>query len=116
VARILHYTAPVKNWGTALPAASSPAPAKQPLSPNVIETLQREFLPQWQEFRVIQPLKPVRRFGEGLLSLAHATSSTRLETYAISLVEAVDHLDIASIRAYLGEFPDLIVNFSLPEG
>jgi hypothetical protein len=70
--------------------------------------LKQDFLPRWNEFAVIQPLKPVRRFGEDLVALAIHHASPAIQSYAASLITAVDNLDIAAIREVLRQFPNFL--------
>jgi two-component system, NarL family, sensor histidine kinase EvgS len=76
--------------------------------PKILQVLEQEFLPQWENFQVLQPAKEVKRFGEGIKALGDDINFQLLVEYGKELLEHLDHIDIINIRKTLSQFPKLI--------
>jgi len=81
--------------------------SKQSLAklPDLIGTLETDFLKRWQLFGEKQPMNDVRRFGEELRKLGEEFEVKSIQKYGESLVVHVDNFDINSMQAALDEFP-----------
>ncbi len=111
ICRVLHYAPPTSGESPARATAAPPeelsAEALAAL-PDALTQLKQTFMPQWEQFQTIQPINEVTRFGSALRILGETAHLPLLTDYADTLLTAIHHFDIHTIRITLHKFPTVI--------
>lgn len=77
--------------------------------PEVIKTLESDFLTRWEQFRQRQPMDEVKAFGEQIKALGHEQHMDILSAYGDELLTHVDTFDVIQMQAVIDDFPDIIM-------
>jgi predicted ATPase/signal transduction histidine kinase/CheY-like chemotaxis protein/tRNA A-37 threonylcarbamoyl transferase component Bud32 len=76
--------------------------------PEVIGKLEKDLMPQWEEFRKKQPLEAVERFGKSIRELGVTYNMEVLTEFGGDIIAYIHSFDVKSVREKLADFPDLI--------
>ncbi len=79
--------------------------------PKVIDKLENEFIPIWQEFQKKQPIDKVKSFSIELKKLGEESKIEVLKTFGEDLLTHIESFDIVKMRTALLDFPELINRF-----
>lgn len=78
--------------------------------PDVIKTLESEFMAKWSRFQKRQPIEEVKSFGKSIKELGIKNNLEFLVSYGDRLINSVDNFDIKNMRLMINEFGDMVHN------
>ncbi len=76
--------------------------------PELIDKLENQFTPRWQDFQDKQPMNEVKTFAGDLQDLGQNYQIDFLRQFAENLIMSVQQYDVDKILSALNEFPELI--------
>ena len=90
--------------------SSAPAlsPKTQSLLPEVLQELEENLMPLWQELQKTQPVDEVKRFGQAMKKIGDLYSLHVCSKFGEDLIDYTDRFDISNMLTTLNQFPDLV--------
>lgn len=83
-------------------------PMASPVPQELLQTLEQEFLPEWNSFQGVLEVDRIEKFAERLSEVATTYTTPALQTYARDLALAASNFQIETIKTLLQQFPGLI--------
>ncbi len=91
------------------PVFTNDAPAESlSVHPQLLSTLETEFMQKWEGFQERQPIEDVKNFGTDLKDLGLEYNLNLLSEYGDRLIIHVDNFDVINMQQSISEFPDLL--------
>ena len=76
--------------------------------PEIVQILQVEFLPKWEEIKDSLILFNIEDFAEELKQVAISYQLVMIEKYANRIIEDIETFDLDSLKSTIREFPFLV--------
>ncbi len=76
--------------------------------PDIIATLEQEYMARWKTFERIQPIKEVEKFGADIHALGEQSQFDILKRFGADLINSTRSFDIKRMKDRLASFPELI--------
>ena len=122
ISRVLLYREISRVLGFKQLAVQKPSPLTENLEvsseslknlPQLLDILEQQFVPCWDQFQKIQPIKAVKQFGMNLKELGEQYHLKLLTDYGENLVTSIEYFDVHAMRQILFDFPQIIKKLKL---
>jgi len=84
--------------------------------PEVLQKLEDELTPLWENLQETQPVDEIKRFGEKMKTLGETCNLNVCIQFGEDLIGYIDRFDISNMLTTLNQFPELVKKLRIIRG